>query len=282
MKKIFILLLIIFTSNIKSACEDIICPVQNPGGNYQENIINKITGIHFLSKRITELAIEKELSDEFQSKTDAKLEIFNTKRLKNGEFKSLSITGEKLKYKALSLSNFYARTLCSYNRIIYKNKRIYYPEDISFKYTAEITNEDLKNTIKSEEFQKELKRKKIRSNNINLFEIKEPEAQIKDNMIELKIPLQTLFGRISLNVKSEIEAVNNTIILKNIFFNTKSNIIKENVIMPVIESINPIEYNIDSINGKYCKAEIISAEIRDNKIEIQGIFRINKNIGGDK
>ena len=47
MKKIFILLLIIFTSNIKSACEDIICPVQNPGGNYQENIINKITGIHF-------------------------------------------------------------------------------------------------------------------------------------------------------------------------------------------------------------------------------------------
>ena len=119
MKKIILFLIIILFSNTANAD---ICEVTCPNINITENesLLNKVTGMNFISKKIIETAIEKEINEELNSKANADLKIYSVKKLKNGEFKGLKLKSEQIKYKALSLSNFEAETICQYNKVIFK------------------------------------------------------------------------------------------------------------------------------------------------------------------
>ena len=79
--------------------------------------------------------------------------------------------------------------------------------------------------------------------------------------------------------RASVEVKNNKIVLRNITFNSKSNIINDNVIAPLLETINPISYEIDEANGKFCKLLITKAIVQGNEIITNGILVLNKNIG---
>ncbi len=280
-KTILIGLIIIFlTGNIaytKDNCE-IICNTK--GNTAKENIINKITGFNFLSQKTIEKVIQTELNKEISKGFRVELEIYNLKGLKNGEFKSLKISNKNIFYKGFSMSDFNAETICPMNKIIYKNNKVYYPDDIAFKYEGTITNEDLLNTINSKEFQKELNKISSIINSTGLFELKSPKIQLSENRLNFEIPIKTFFGSFKIKFKADIEAKNNKIELKNITFNSKSNIINDSMSNLLTEKINPISYELDNIKGKYFKIYIKEAKIENNIIKTNGIFKINKNYGG--
>ena len=150
MKKVLLLLLFVFIPQnvIADSCA-ITCPKESLEIIEKENIATKITGVNFFTKKIIELVIEKELKQELESKFNADLDLFTVGRLKKGEFKSLALTSQTFRYRALSVSNFIAETVCPYNKIVYQNKKVYYPYELPFKFTGKITNNDLKNTIDS-------------------------------------------------------------------------------------------------------------------------------------
>ena len=273
MKKLLVLLsfLLILPANAQNY--NIVCPSESLAIIEKESVLNKLTGLNFASKKIAEIAIQKVLNDEFyKSNINAYLDIFNISRLRNGEFAGLTLKSKKLRYRALSMTNFYAQTVCGYNKITQLNKKVYFPINLPLKFEGTITNIDVQNVLNSEEFQRELKKISI---------IETPKVLINNGFLDFTIPIKNLFSSKPINVKfkADIEVVNNKIVLRNITFNSKSNIINNDIIAPLISTINPIAYEIDSANGKFCKLLITKAIIHGNEIKTNGVLVINKNIG---
>ncbi len=280
MKKIICTLICILISLTAygNSC-NVTCPSETMKVIEDENVFLKVTGINFLTKKIVETAIEKELKDELNSKFNADLDIFTLKRLKNGEFKNLLLASDNFRYKAMSISNFKAETICPYNQIIYKNKKVYYPNDLPFKFNANITNNDIKNIIKSKEFQKQIQRSAVKINGFTTLEVQEPIVTINNGQLEFSIPIRTFLSNepFIMNLKSNIEVANNKIMLKDTTFSTNSNIINIDILGGIINQVNPVAFQINSIDSRYCKIYITSAKIQGNIIKTEGIFIINKN-----
>ena len=280
MKKIICTLICILISLTAygNSC-NITCPSETMKVIEDENVFLKVTGINFLTKKIVETAIEKELKDELNSKFNADLDIFTLKRLKNGEFKNLLLASDNFRYKAMSISDFKAETICPYNQIIYKNKKVYYPNDLPFKFNANITNNDIKNIIKSKEFQKQIQRSSVKINGFATFEIQEPNVIINNGQLEFALPIKTFLSNepFIFNIKSNINVTNNKIVLRDTTFSSNSNIINIDILGGIINQINPVAFQINSINSKYCKIYITSAKIQGSIIKTEGIFIINKN-----
>lgn len=280
MKKIICTLICILISLTAygNSC-NVSCPSETMKVIEDENVFLKVTGINFLTKKIVETAIEKELKDELNSKFNADLDIFTLKRLKNGEFKNLLLVSDNFRYKAMSISDFKAETICPYNQIIYKNKKVYYPNDLPFKFNANITNNDIKNIIKSKEFQKQIQRSAVKINGFTTLEVQEPIVTIKNGQLEFSIPIRTFLSNepFIINLNSNIEVANNKIMLKDTTFSANSNIISIDILGGIINQVNPVAFQINSIDSKYCKIYITSAKIQGNIIQTEGIFIINKN-----
>ncbi len=193
--------------------------------------------------------------------------------MNKGEFKSLKLNSKRIQYKAFSISDFEAKTKCGYNKIIYKNKRVYYPHELYFDYKAAITNEDIKHILNSQEFQNKLNSFPINVKGNTVLKIHTPEIEIKGGKIYYTIPVETLLLNFVINFNSELIVKNNTISLTNI----SPNSIFGNITNVITDKINPFKYELGSLNGKYCKINITKAQISDNIINTEGIFIINKN-----
>ena len=280
MKKIiFTLFCILISLTAYGNSCNVTCPSETMKVIEDENVFLKVTGINFLTKKIVETAIEKELKDELNSKFNADLDIFTLKRLKSGEFKNLLLISDNFRYRAMSISDFKAETICPYNQIIYKNKKVYYPNDLPFKFNANITNNDIKNIIKSKEFQKQIQRSAVKINGFTTLEVQEPIVTIKNGQLEFSIPIRTFLSNepFIMNLNSNIEVANNKIMLKDTTFSTNSNIINIDILGGIINQVNPVAFQINSIDSRYCKIYITSAKIQGNIIKTEGIFIINKN-----
>ena len=282
MKKLLLLFVFMFFP-LTAIAED--CTISCPNESLQiiekENVATKITGIGFFTKKIIELVIERELKDELESKFNADLELYTVGRLKQGEFKSLSLTSKAFRYKALSVSDFIAQTVCPYNKIISQNKKIYYPYDLPFKFSGKITNTDIKNTIDSYEFQRTLEKSALRVNSFTSFRVLEPKIEIKNNKLNFEIPIKTFLSKepLYLNVSSGLTVDKNEIVLKDTTFLSKSNIINIDLFSGLVNKINPVAFQNTTINSKYCKLYITNAKIENNEIKIDGTFIINQNYG---
>ena len=280
MKKIiFTLFCILISLTAYGNSCNVTCPSETMKVIEDENVFLKVTGINFLTKKIVETAIEKELKNELNSKFNADLNIFTLKRLKSGEFKNLLLTSDNFRYRAMSISDFKAETICPFNQIIYKNKKVYYPNDLPFKFNANITNNDIKNIIKSKEFQKQIQRSAVKINGFTTLEVQEPIVTIKNGQLEFSIPIRTFLSNepFIMNLNSNIEVANNKIMLKDTTFSTNSNIINIDILGGIINQVNPVAFQINSIDSRYCKIYITSAKIQGNIIKTEGIFIINKN-----
>lgn len=282
MKKIFLLFIFLLTPcfSIASNC-DVICPSETLKIIEKENTAVKYTGVNFLTKKIIEIIIEKELKNELTSKFNADLNLFTVKRLKNGEFKSLTLKSNNLKYKALSVSNFTAESVCPYNRIVYQNKKIYYPYNLPFKFKAQITNNDIKNIINSYEFKHTLEKSAIKINNFIGFKVLEPQIKIENEKLNFSIPIKTFLSDepINFNVSSDLSVNKNEIVLKNTTFASNSNIINIDVLSGLVNKINPVAFQNTTIDSKYCNLYVTSAKINGDLINIEGTFIINQNYG---
>lgn len=284
MRRILFFILAVFISISFLFLENIaVASYENPTKLIdKESVINKVTGFGFVSRNIAEAIIQREINEELNSNVKANLEIFSVKNLRNGIFKSLILKSKHLKYKALSASDVMVSTVNSYNEILYKNKKLYFPSDLNFKFTATITNEDIQNVINSIEFQNELARRTLSYRGLNGVKFETPSVSISDGFLNFTLPITSFLIKkpIHIKFKANIEITEGKILLKNITFNSKRNIISSDILAPVIEEINPLAFELNSINGKFCNISVTNAKIVGNSIKADGILRINKNYGG--
>lgn len=277
MKYILVLLLLFISQGVQAKEYNVVCPSTEINVIEKETPLKKYSGISFVSKKITEIIIQTELNNKISKGFHADLDIFNLNRLKNGEFKSLILKNKNIRYKAFGISDFYAETLCSYNKIVYDNKNLYYPTDLQFKYKGTITQEDINNVISSEEFQNELEKLNV----IQGIKFLTPSVELKDTQIQFTIPVKTFLSSKPYNIKlnSEIEVKNDKIVLKNIILSAGSNIMDISMLSMLVNGINPISFEFESIKNKYFTINIKQAKITENGIETNGLFTINRNCG---
>jgi hypothetical protein len=247
----------------------------------KESLINKYTGLSFAGEKLVETILAHEIDKELNSKINAKLKSFNLRQLRNGEFEALTLKGKTIKYKSFSMSNFNACTICKYNRVIYTGTRVYYPDNLPFNFTADITNKDVENALNSEKFQKAIAKPVAKVNGISLITLNKPYIEIKDGRIHYLLPIKTIFGGLNIKFNSDITVKNNTIMLTDIKFDFIGPFSVKNF-DSLSDKINPFKYELSSLKGKYCKIYVTKAKISDNIINTEGIFIINKNYNGEK
>ena len=279
--RIVIIILILVFSVIPSYAIEYSCPDENLFISKNENFLNRISGINLSYKKIIEMIIEKELGEELNSSINANLKIYSLKGIQNGEFKSLNLKSKQINYRGFSISDVNADTICKYNKILNKKSKIYYPYDLPFIYTAKITNEDIMNALSSTTFNQALENNPILINKKALIKIYNPKIEIKNNKLYFIIPIKTKIGSIKLNFSSDIAVENNVIMLTNIMPENSYGILNNIFITLLADIINPLKYELDTINSKYCKIYITNAKIFDNIINVEGIFIIKKNYTGD-
>ncbi len=245
----------------------------------ENNVANKISPFGFIAKIVVEKAIEIELKKEFDSKFNADLTVESFSKLRNGEFKSLNLKSNNVKYDALSVTDFVAKTQQIKNKIIYKNKRLYFPFEIPFDFNGVITNEDINFALNSARFKKQLDKATVKVSGTKLFSFDIPTIELKDNLMFCILPVKSLFFKNSINLhfNADVEVENNKIILKNITFTQKSNIINSEVLVSLLSNSNPISFELKKTNSKYCKLDLSKAKIIGDKIDLSGTFTLNKN-----
>lgn len=283
MKKILIILSFLLMLPCFGATQnDIVCPYKSLKMMDNESVLNRITGLSFLSKKIVETAIQKEIKRETGFNIDASINLFSIKALKKGEFKELKLKGKNLHYESFSLAGFEAQTICPYNKVVLKDNKIYYPQDMYMKFKGEINNQDIQNVINSEEFKTAVSKVSLKVFGIKGASILPPKIEINQGFVFFDVPIQTLFLKKPIDIKmySEIGVKNNKIELKNINVGDSTDSAFNDIIKPALNVINPFLYNVNSANNKYSKLSVTKAQISDNIINIEGIVTVKKNYGG--
>lgn len=155
MKKIFALFLLIFSYCTQASEYEYYCS-QNSASKTFGGFIASTSGLNLLSRNIAENSIQKAIKKETDAKFKVKINNFYATNLLNGEFKDLSATAKKYEYDGVYLSNVNINTICSYNHILFENNELYFRENMVLKLNAQLTNEQLKNTISSGKLDKKL------------------------------------------------------------------------------------------------------------------------------
>ncbi len=276
MKKFLSLLIIFFCCKCYAADFSAYC-LNETEMPVNKNVFEKINSV---PKKAIETGLEKDLKKQFHSDFKIDIDMFDLTRLKQGELKRLSIASKSLQYDGMSVSDFYAATICNYNKVIYKRGRIYYPYPMPMAFTAKITNQDLEYIVNSEMFNDKVLSNGIKINGQTIFSFEKPKITIENSKVYLSIPVKPVFMKKSFKVKLYADAVveDNNILLKNISFTPKSNI----MVMDVADYFgkNPVSITNSALNGKFCKIYILKAKIDGNIIKAEGVFVINKNYGG--
>ncbi len=285
MKKIIFLMILAFVvqnANAKDYTQ--YCSTKTPNKTFT-GVLASTSGLNLLSRNVIENEISGRLKKELNSKFDVKINNFYGTNILNGSFRNLSATTKQINYGGFYLSDIKAKTLCEYNQVEYKDKKIIFKENMVLKYASTITQEDLNNTINSTEYKKIIEKMNKDEYISSIFKIEPSKLEISDNGISMQysiLPLPKLNSSIvknflqpiKVNISGNLKAKDGQIELCDLTLNSK----KANLIPPsIINLLNPLNYNISVQKDKNGKLDIDNIAIKDKKIQIDGHIVILKD-----
>ena len=147
MKRIIILLTLIFLAMPANAINPDfarMCPA-NP--NKSQITPSQITGVNWLTEKIAQSIIKKELKKETNGKFKVTIKSRSTADLLKGEFNSLSMEGTDLNIDGTHISKFTSNTVCDYNAVKINKDSIEFKENMVLNYELELDNNALSKTL---------------------------------------------------------------------------------------------------------------------------------------
>lgn len=287
MKKFFLVFVCIFmmlssSVNANSHCVQNYCPKEpySLSGNLS-GIASTVSGVNFLTRQLIEKLLVKVLKEELNSNFDVQLTTFSNNNLLNGKFKSLSIFGNNIERNGFHVSSVSAQTLCGFNHIKYEDEKLYFMENMVVKYSARITEDDLKKTLDSNEYLSSIKRAQIKSNGKVLAKISDVNVDIKDNKIvmssEILVPI--LFGEIPNRIEfsAGLNVENGKIIFDDISLENSFLNIITSVLEPLSDKINPFTYKVQTKDKYDIILKVENVKITNGEIYTDGTVVIPKN-----
>ena len=284
MRKIILTLFILAVSvNLAHSTEIYSCPMEPERVNGSVGrFFSAVTGTNYLVSQIAEGMFEKELKKQTASKFKVKIDSYGTKTLTNGKFKSLKITSKNANLDGLNISNLEVTTQCGYN-YIYQTPQgeIKFPENFILGFKGDITNDDLQATVNSANYKKYVSDVNLSLGKLSLLKVTEPKFTLIKNKIKytskVTSPLFMTSAPQEIDCDLDLKVQNNQIMFSNVHFITLDKRINPNIILPLINKLNPFTQEFEIIKDAKTIVRINDINVVNNTIKTEGTLTVPKN-----
>ena len=287
MKKIYIIaLFLVFCMSLPASATQYTTAYCTPAFDVSSKgnqVFSKVTGATFIAEKVGESIIKKQIKKETGQKFKVSLKAYSMKDLKHGIFKSLKITGKDLDIEGIKVSLFEAKTLCDFNYFDLTTNEIYNKSNLLMSYSLVFSEKDLKDTVKSQAYDKILKKIDLNALGIKLIKVDSVDVAIKDERLHLLMNvssgLSSMLGvasSLKFDVSAALKIVDGKINVYDVRLensNRKLNIAKY---LALFNYIDPLQYSLDAFSIKNGKLMIKTVDISDDKILFDGIIFIPK------
>lgn len=284
MKKLILLLcLIIFsTTQAFAACDySTYCTTQpydlsSKGGEIASNV----TGVTFLTEKIVEFFIKKEIKKATKENFKVELKTYSAQDLAHGRFKSLKISGKNLVIDDAYLTSLEAKTLCNFNYIDLSNNQVKFKENMVMGFKIEISNTDLKKTVQSAGYLNMLNRVKLSGLGITFFKLQGANIELKNNKLYFTINLTSPLSAkpIPIVISSDLKVEDGNIVVTKVSLVNLYTAIDLSKATSLLNILNPLTFSTDILNNKNSKMSIQTVNIIGDRIFVTGNILIPKNV----
>lgn len=243
-------------------------------------VTSNITGMTFLADRIADFIIKGQLKKATKEKFKVDMQSFSVSDLKNGRFKSLKISGKNLDIDGTYITRLEAHTLCDFNYVQLDKKSIKFKENMVMAFSTEVSSADLQKTVKSTGYLEKLNSTNLSAFGITFFKLEGADVQIKNNKLYFTIKVTTPLSStpIPVVVRSGVKVEEGNIVLTKLDFVNPFSVIDLSKATYLLNAINPLTFSIDILNNKDSKIKIQTVDIVGDKIMVNGMIFIPKNI----
>jgi len=281
-KNVFLLLIFLIFSCLPvfSGCSyDTKCPEIYSVNGKISSTLSKITGMNAIISNTLESQVKKQLDKALSGDFDVQITPFGARSMLQGKFKKLEFSAQSANLEGLALTNVRAESVCEYNHFVYKNGEVYTNEDFILAFSAEITNDDLKEIVATTEYQKLIKSLNVNVGNFSFVKVYEPVAEVVGEKLRFSVkvlsPL-TYYEPKTVSTTMALGVENGRLIFTE--FTTVPQI-KTNLssVIPLINKINPFVVNIAIMNNPDSHIKIDSINIINDRIFVKGLVIVPKN-----
>ncbi len=283
MKKFsLILILIIFCSvQTRAACDysKMCAPEPYDLSSKACRITSRTTGMTFLAEKIVQFIIKKELKKATKERFKAEIKSYSAKDLLQGRFKSLKISGKNLEMEGVYLTRFEAKTICDFNYVGLEKNSIKFKENMAMKFLIEISDKDLRKTVKSTSYLDRLNKIKFSGLGITFLKLDGADVQIKNNKLYFTINVTSPVSSkpIPMIINSDLKVENGRIVITKLKFVNLCTLINLSRAACLLNTLNPLSFSMEVLDNKNSKMNIQTVDIIDDKIIIEGNIFIPKN-----
>lgn len=242
-------------------------------------VTSNITGMTFLAEKVAQSIIRSELKKATKEKFKVELKSYSIKDLMLGRFKSLRIWGKNLDIDGVYLTSFETKTACDFNYVELSKNAIKFKENMVMNYALELSNEDLKKTMKSSGYLDKLNRTKLVALGITFFKLEGADVQIKNDKLYFTINVTSPMSSkpVSIVLCADVKVEDGDIVLTKISFVNLYTMIDLSKLTYLLNALNPLTFSTDILNNKNSEMSVQSVDIIGDKIYIKGNVFIPKN-----
>lgn len=242
-------------------------------------ITSKITGMTFLTEKIAQMVIKKELKKATKENFKVTMKSYSANDLMHGRFKSLKISGKNLDIDGVYLTSLEAKTLCDFNYVeLYKNN-IKFKENMVMDFSMEISSQDLQKTIQSTGYLDKLNKTNLSCFGITFFKLNGADVQVKNNKLYFTVKVTTPMSAnpIPIVVRSDLKVEDGNIVMTKIDLVNVFTVIDLSKITYLMNALNPLTFSTEILNNKDSKMSIKTVDIIGDKISVKGNIFVPKN-----
>lgn len=243
-------------------------------------IISKGTGATFLAEKVAQKIIKKELKKATHQSFDVKLKTYSFKDLYQGRFKSMRISGKNLNFDGIYMTSLELKTLCDFNYIQRFGDSIKFKENMAMGFSAEITDKDLTNTMKSNGYMDKLNCVNVEGCGVTFFKLSNASVNIKNNKLYFKVKVTSqlfLAKPLDIAISTDLKVEDGRIVLTKIDFGNLPKGIDLSRVAYNLNAMNPLTFSINVLENENTKMCIKNVNIVGDKIIINGDVLIPKN-----
>ncbi|MBR1425032.1 hypothetical protein IJ579_05675 [bacterium] len=279
MKKILLLMIVV----VMNACgafaqTGYVCVEPYDLNNKFMSALSTISGVNFASEIVAQNIMKKEFA-KIGKGEDLKYHIdsYSSKDLKNGIFKSMSLTGKNANIDGIYLSSFDIHTLCSFNYVKQNGKNINFVEDLPLDLSLSMSASDINNTMKSDRYKKVIE--DVNRLGFGGIKISSTAVEIKSNKFFYTIGISIPFVKVEkkISIGADLKVKNGKIDFENTRLMSNSFNLDLKKIDFIVNYLNPLDFSVKILDNKNAKVSIKNIEISDNIISTNALAVIPKD-----
>jgi len=237
------------------------------------------TGANSWVEGIVQNLLQTELKNLTNSDFQAKVKIFGTQEVLDGQFKSLMISGNNVEFQGIHFTALKIQTVCDFNHINITSKPITIKQNMVLAISAEISGADLRNTIEYKNYSNDVSKTNLTQLGISAFRIYSPTIIIRDNKLYFTInatPNNTN-PPMDLAISADLKAMDGRMVTSRINYVNYNTGFDLTQIAGIAGTLNNLTYPLLLKNNQKGEVQIQNINIVGDKIFVNGFIFLPKN-----